>query len=736
MALIRAPRRPSDLTPKENFLRKAMDRFNTVVNSESKLRQDMLEDFEFRYDDQWPIAVRREREADGRPCLTINRIPQFITQVTNQERNLRPAIQVNPIDSAADVATAEALQGVIRNIETNSDSDVAYSTACEHQVTAGRGYWRVFTKFAGDDGFEQVIVIDRILNPFSVYVDPSHTTCDASDARYGFIVEDIPLDDFIELYGNDKYTNLSMRVGAGNSISPNWMPTGSVRVAEYFYMETKVIEMVEIEFPDPETGVRSTIRLTDEQIPNRSDMPEDWRIVGSRKVSIDKVKWAKITPVDILEGNEDLTEGQDFPSRYIPIIQVLGHESNINGKRNLRGMVRGAKDPQRMYSFWASALTEVIAMTPRSPYIGVEGQFTGHEAKWNTANRKNYAYLEVKNIAHNGQFVGLPQRQNFEPAIAAIVQAFQLADNDLKAVMGLYDASLGQQGPEQSGTAILARQRQGEIGNANYLDNMGRGIRHGGRVVLSMIPEVYTPIRILKILGVDDKPQTVLLSNGAPKEDTDAIAAAQGIPNIYDISVGRYDVSISSGSSHPSRRQETALAMLELVKTNPELMQYIGDLLVGTMDWPKAPEIAARLRRLVSPQILGEEPQVPPETQQELDQIKEQFQLLQAEYQKVQTELATRQAELESKERNVQAGIKSREQIAQFAGKIDLLIAQSKADSEKEREILRAEIGQLQKRLDNIHEFNLEAARHAADVVNATHEANIAASTETAQPAE
>ena len=129
------------------FLTQAKNRFKTIADTESTLRNDMLDDMRFRSGDQWPDTIKVTRQVDGRPCLTINRIPQFLRQVTNQQRASRPGIKVNPVDDGADRDTARVLQGLIRHIETKSNADVAYSWGGEGQVTMGRGYWRVNTQY-------------------------------------------------------------------------------------------------------------------------------------------------------------------------------------------------------------------------------------------------------------------------------------------------------------------------------------------------------------------------------------------------------------------------------------------------------------------------------------------------------------------------------------------------------------------------------------------------------------
>lgn len=734
--------------PSADFLFTAMRRIKSINQSESDLREDMMDDIEFRFNidnAQWDQEDLRNRRADGRPTLTINRIPQFIRQVTNQMRSSRMAVQVNPIDSSADIHTAEAIQGIIRNIENNSDADIAYATAGEHQCTVGRGYWRLLTEYSDDDSYEQNIVIATVVNPFSVHMDAAHQRLDGSDARFAFITEYLPDYEFEEEYGDEPRIMYDEFMRRGNR-PPDYGPIKTYMVAEYMYKEITEDTIVEISYPDA-TGQQAVANVSKSDLP--SPLPESWKVRNERKVKRSQCKWAKITPCAILDGNDGKTGARNFPSKYVPIVQVLGDIFHIDGKRDLRGMVRDARMPQQMYNYWASALTEMIGMSPRAPYIGYEGQFKGHEKKWEMANRKNYPYLEVAPLTIGGQPAPMPTRTQFSSDVSSLVNAFQLADNDLKAVMGLYDASLGEQGPEQSGKAILARQRQGEIGNSNYLDNMARSIRFTGRIILDMIPRVLTPARILRVLGADNQSKQIMVHTGMSKPDVEAMSAAQGVQAIFDVSVGRYDVTITTGPNFASRRQEAVTALLELLdkSKDPRMAQAVADILVRNMDWPGAQEIAARLKRMVPPDILGPEeggggPQVPPEMKKKMEDMEKELAELRAKTQakmaeikarhevamsKIQSDSQLNQQKLAMRREMEQTKEQSKLQLEQMKNQFDAMLddtaRQFDADQQRQEQVHERQL------TDEEQNFELEQARITAEAT--TEAARIAASATT-----
>jgi len=98
---------------------------------------------------------------------------------------------------------------------------------------------------------------------------------------------------------------------------------------------------------------------------------------------------------------------------------------------------------------------------------------------------------------------------------------------------------------------------------------------------------------------------------------------------IHDLSVGKFDLIVKAGPSYSTQRQEAVEAMGEMLNANPELWQVIGDLVAKNMDWPGADEFAKRLKKMVDPAILDEEPEEgdeapPPPTPEEIDAVVQQ----------------------------------------------------------------------------------------------------------------
>lgn len=705
----------------EEILALARRRFQTSYNAEAILRQEMVQDQRFYGGYQWPDQIKADRTNDKRPILTINRLPQFVKQITNPQRQSRPAIQINPVGDGADPDTAEVIQGIIRHIENTSHAEVAYDEAYEDAVISGRGWFRILTEYIDDGTFDQEIVVRRVPNPLSVYPDPASAELDYSDGRFLFVVEDIPKDEYKDLYGDASMASLDSFVGIGNR-QQDWFPEGRIRIAEYFYVTHEERELCLIEMPPPDLPISTDgppaggapmppgtppapppapmgagapggmpgaggppqgapappptpppppaepIQLT---VP-KAFVPDGATILRTRTVQARVVNWVKMNAAEILER-------RTWPGSWIPVVPILGDEIMIDGQKTLVGIVRFARDPQRMYNYWVTHLTEMIALAPRVPFVGAEGQFKGHEPEWKLANIKNLPYLEYVPVSLDGKPVPAPARQQFEPPIQAASVATKQADNDLKSVIGLYDASLGERGPDQSGKAILARQKQGETANVNFIDNFGRALWHAARIYLDLIPKVFDTERVIHIMGADDQRSEVTIN---------ATFVEYGLQKIFDVRVGRYNVTMSVGPSYQGRRQEAVASMLQLVQGAPDLIPIIGDLMVGEMDWPVARQIAERLKKMLPPQLQDDDQsELPPQAQAIIGQLKAQMAQMAQQLQQAGIVIQTKQVETQGKT-----------QIAQMQ------IAAKHDDAAKDREVKLA-VAELGAKMDRLKLF-------------------------------
>jgi hypothetical protein len=589
----------------EEILTVARSRMKMAMAAFSQTREDELDDLRFYAGSpdnqwQWPADVLQTRGAvqgqtiNARPCLTINKLPQHVHQVTNEQRMNRPGIKVIPADDKADVDMADVFNGVIRHIEYISDADVAYDTACENQVSYGEGYIRLLTEYCDEDTFDQDIKIGRIRNSFSVYMDPMIQDPTGADARWCFVTEDLTKAEYERMYPDAAPISTLMSLGVGDQSIAQWIGENTVRIAEYFYIEYEK-QTLNL-YPGNQTAFTGTPE--DKMLREMFGAP-----IRKRQADRKKVKWCKINGYDILEE-------RDWAGTYIPVVRVVGNEFEVDGQMYVSGLVRNAKDAQRMYNYWVSQEAEMLALAPKAPFIGYGGQFEGYEQQWKTANTNNWPYLEVNPDVTDGQGAVLPLPQRAQPPMASsgLLQAKAGAAEDIKSATGQYNASLGMTSNERSGKAILARQREGDIGTYHYVDNLARAIRHIGRQLVDLIPKIYDTERIARIIGEDGEPDTVKM-NPMQEEPVKRITDQEGnlIEKIYNPAVGKYDVRVITGPGYATKRQEALESMAQLLQGNPQLWQVAGDLFVKNMDWPGAQDLAKRFKKTIDPKVLADD---------------------------------------------------------------------------------------------------------------------------------
>jgi hypothetical protein len=594
---------------KSDLLATMRSRFTMALAAYSESREDELDDLRFMAGSpdnqwQWPADVLATRGSvqgqtiNARPCLTINKLPQHVRQVTNEQRQNRPSPKVIPADDNADVAVAEVFDGIIRHIEYMSDADVAYDTACDNQVVYGEGYIRILTEYTRDDSFDQDLKIGRIRNSFSVYMDPTIQDPCGSDAKWCFITEDLLKAEYERQFPDAQPISSILARGIGDQALSMWLSENTIRIAEYFYVDY----------------VPSTLNLYPGNITMFDGTPQDAKLramfgqpLRSRKADRKRVMWLKTNGYEVLEERE-------WAGKWIPVVRVVGNEFEVDGRMFVSGLVRNAKDAQRMYNYWVSQEAEMLALAPKAPFIGYGGQFEGYEMQWKTANTTNWPYLEVNPDVQDGAGNVLPLPMRAQPPMAqtGLIQAKMGAAEDIKATTGQYNASLGQQGNERSGRAILARQQEGDTGTYHFVDNLGRAIRYVARQLVDMIPKIYDTQRVARIIGLDGEVGMAKI-NPMQAEPVKKIVDQAGtvIEKIYNPSVGVYDVVITTGPSYLTKRQEAVEAMANILQTSPQLWQVAGDLFIKNMDWPGAQEMAARFKKIIDPKVLAEDDKSP-----------------------------------------------------------------------------------------------------------------------------
>lgn len=559
----------------------AQDLYNADKDAWATVYKLAKEDLHFLSDDefaQWDKTDAKRRRDTGRPAITIDQLGQFIHQVSNDVRMNTPTINVIPGDDKASIEVADIYKGLIKKIEYHSGADDAYDTAVTSAIKCSIGFIRVDHDYSDDYSDKQDLYIRRVINPFSCMIDSSSIEVDGSDAIHGHIIEEMTVAKFKKRFrGKDPVS-----FGSDAKKSDRLKDDDKISICEFY----QIVE-------------------------------QEGETVNNRTLKKRIVKRYTLSGKQVLEETT-------FPGKYIPIVPVYGEEAWQDGKRHLHSLIRKSKPAQRMYNYWKSLETELLMKAPKAPVMAAAGSIENYAEDWQDPDKAMVLRYESE---VNGKPVNKPERLAPPPVPTGIINASREAVDDIKATMGIYNASLGAKSNETSGVAINQRKLEGDVATYHYGDNLVKSITHVGKILVCAIPEIYDTPRILQIIGEEEEPKEIGI-NGM---------LAEGQQEEIDLKNGKYDVRVTTGAPFTTKRQESFVALQETFKGAPELMKVLGDLYFKNADFAGAPAMAKRMEKVIDPKFLEEN------EDQEKMQMMQELQAAQAQLQQLAEQLKTRQ---------------------------------------------------------------------------------------------
>lgn len=554
----------------EELLKQAEEDYKFFSDGWKKNRLNYEDDIKFVFkSEQWPERIRQDREEKDRPCLTVNKLKKFVKNVAGDIRQNMPVVKIRPVDSQSDPIIAEIFNDIKRTINNDPEAKMADKIGLENSLGGGYGFYRFVTEYE-EDGFNQVIKKRRIPSSLSVLLDPSAQDYLYADGNGAFILEKVRKKNYQKKYPKavtDSWDDL----GTHDWVGDDW-----VIVAEYFYRVPVTKTIIQLE-----NGATYELKegLTVEAI----EQSTGFRKVKEREVKSSKIKWVKLSATEILEGPKDL------PGKYIPILPILGDEESIGGERLFYSLIREAKDPQRMYNYWRTMAAELIALAPKSPYIGTTEQFEGNEHYWQRANNENYAFLPYKHVPG----IPRPQRERPPDLPSAAVNEGNIATGDIMDAMGKYQASIGQVSNERSGKAILERKKEGDATTYSFIDNLNMTTIYEGMMLIDLIPKIYDNERVLRLRDEDNQERIWEINKVIrdPKTLEPII--------INDLSVGKYDVEAEVGPGYATKRAEIADSLLGVLQFAPDFAPVIIPRLAKVMDIPEGQAMAEEMQAMI-----------------------------------------------------------------------------------------------------------------------------------------
>lgn len=664
----------------QELIAKSLKRYTITVEAESESRRQALEDLRFSIGTgQWDEAVKANREIEGKPCLTINRAPAFLRQYTGEERQHRPAMMVSPVGSGADVETAKIHQGVLRHVEVASVAEYVYDESYDMMMRIGWCPWRIKTDYTSETSFDQEPRIESIENPFAVYMSPVRRP-DGTDPLWNHVIRDYSKDDYVAEFGDTDLAKLSFPSEVGNA-PPDWVTKDGARVAEYWWVELEPEILCLL--PDGSTKLKRDIPKEDREF-----------IEDERDTIIRKVCCVKHDALRVLKR-------YDYLGKYIPFVEVNGVRLNVNGKVYRAGMVRDYRDAQRIYDFMVTRAVEQVDMVSKDP-LWIPAENAQWAEDYRQMNRKNFSHLYYKALDDQGRQLPIPQRAGREAPIQAMTEIIKQADYDMKAVVGIYGPSLGEESgnAQESGFAILTRQQQSDTASLTWHDNLNRAIMWQGRILLDLWPKLIPEARVQRIINPDDSVKHQVVYNGQNSDPAAAQALlneAAGMRKAYDVGAGVYDLTLSTGPMYKAARQEAFRALTAVVTENPQMLPIVGDIWAKNADFPDADVLAERFKKMLPPNLQDQEAG---DLQTQLQQTAAQLAAMSQQHNQLVAELNRAADTIRTK----RLDLESRERIAYENCRTQLVLHQMKDHGAAAQAQLEAVLDGITQRLTTLHE--------------------------------
>ena len=658
----------------EELLKEIRDNREFAEREWKPIREQAKKDMKYLSGDPWDETEKKQRQDNKRPCLALDELNQYVNQLVNQARQNKRGIVVAPEGFGANEETARLRQGRIRQIEYESRAANAYIVGLENAASRSYGFWRVVTEFMPGT-FNQRVRVIPVPNPDTILIDPEFQQRDGSDMRWAFIFKPVARSEFAEQWPDAEIKDFD-----GDLVSefPQWLQDQRVVVAEYWkvkHVRHKLLQLADgsVIYEDPKV---------------RPMLP-----VVNTRISIEPQVCQYITNgVEILDYTE-------WPSKYIPVVPVVGKEMYVDRgggtKRELLSLIRLARDPYMLYCYYRTTEAEMVGMTPKTPWIGYQGQFETN-TDWENINTVPMGFAEVLPMVDqaSGQVLPLPQRVTFEPPIQAMEIGAEAARRAIQAAMGISALpTAAQRNSEKSGVALERIAAQESHGSSHFIDNWEMSISHTGRIINELIP------------AIEDTPREVLLRGDDEKYERKMLDAPA------DYGDGEHDITVSAGPSYQSER-ENASAFVDKLIESPEIFARIGHLAIKLKNLgPIGNEIA---ELLTPPELLAEQGQepLPPRAAAVVQQMK--MQLQQAEMAMQETAAKLEELEVEKKGRLIEAETKKEiamieAETQKFLKSLDVMMNDKKLESNEDIAELRVAVQKY------IAELNARLEKYKAD---------------------
>jgi len=581
-------------------VRKLTQRFQYVWNHPlwTRWRTEAEEDIGFASGEaQWPEDVRRELEAAGKACLTINEIRPILGVLIGYERQTRMDLKAAPVGQE-DLENATLLSRLLKKVQSDEQIPMLLSEGWKLGITGGLAAWFVGTDYTDDPVHGRVSVVRTKTG--EVCWDPDWQRYDLQDARDVFWTKLVPADLLKAAYPEkgsliDRVAGTHRAAGPKPGERPTVIPAhdpgdayagddkldtlgmydpldDSIRVVEAWYRTWETVwllvnrtETTVTEVPDASLEIARELVKAD---------PET-RLVRRQRRKIEMCVFLPEVQEELESGTPFENDTEDYP--FVPFIAYREGKSMF-------GVVRNLKDPQREVNRRRSSMTDNVK-EHGSPH-------------W-LAHRDSIENPEFFEGGSEGGRVGWVRPGKEAPKDVSppsmpewIWRMDQVAKQEMREI-SLVNAPLqGNAAVSESGIKVERMRQAGLVGNAELFDNYRWSRLLLGKRIAKRIQEVYTGEMTVRLQAEAGGTEFVTIN-------TKEIDAEGRIKVVRDIPSLKYDVEMADSPFTPTARAAALETLLELLEKMPALAPALIDIILEMTDIPNRDLVLARVRAIM-----------------------------------------------------------------------------------------------------------------------------------------
>jgi len=555
-----------ELKELKDLHQKAYD-YNTIT------REKASDDLVFAWVTQWDDNLLGESQLQYRGEFNI--IRRATRQIISDLRANPVQVDYEPL-GAATSDDADLLDGIYRTDDKENTSIEAFDNASSESVNCGIGAWELYTEYETNaEGDDNQVIRRRPLYEANnnTFWDPSAKLLDKSDSDYCSIL--VP-------YSEDGYKDLVKDL-TGEDIEDAAMSSFSDPEESYtfpwaagqnkliyvtrFYHREKVKDKV-LTLADP---FGQSLRVRASSISEIEDelIDEGYEIVGEKEIK----RW-QIT-LYIASGS-DILETYEIAGENIPVVPQYGERAFVEGEEHYEGVVRLAKDPQRLRNFQLSYLADIVSRSPRpKPIFWSEqlGKFQHMYEEDGSDNNYPY-YIQERYDANGVELPGGPIGQMPEQSMpTALIQSIELSR---EAVGDVAPANVPQDiaDVDLSGKAVAALQNRLDEQSMVYQQNRKHALRRDAEIYASMASEILDSPRTVTITKPDGTRDSVQIMEYVQDNETGEMVA------VNDLTGKSFKVYADIGTPYASKKQETIEQLGTMAERTAQLDPALSKMLM------------------------------------------------------------------------------------------------------------------------------------------------------------